>query len=220
MVIWFGNLASLRCMQGFFMPKIFLANDLSVALKPIILQHKHFIFAARPLTSQYKDFKIMRQKIHLRSLLLVFVVLWGLSACEIECEDPSNNLVRIKFFKASNLEPDTLAFLEVRGVGEVLPFPDSLLYTQQDTLSVFELPTATSNPSIQYQFKRLLSNGNTVERSLTLNYKVIWEIIRPNCGLNAVITQLNFLETTFDSVAVVKSTLSNDPQEIHLHIFD
>lgn len=159
-------------------------------------------------------------KIRLDSLLFVFIVLWGLVACEIECEDPARNLVRIKFFKASNLEPDTLAFVEIKGINPAIPFTDSLLYTQDDSLSVFELPVATSSPSIQYQFKRLLSNGTTLTHSLTLQYQVKWEVIRPNCGLQPRINALNFLESTFDSVAVIKSNLSNDPQEIHLHIFD
>ncbi len=163
---------------------------------------------------------MIHQKTRLDKLLITLVALWSLVACEIECEDPASNLVRIKFFKVSNLEPDTLAFVEIKGINPTIPFPDSLLYTQEDTLSVFELPVATSNSSIQYQFKRLLSNGSTLTHSLTLNYQVTWEVIRPNCGLNARINALRLLETTFDSVAVIKSTLSNDPQEIHLHIFD
>ncbi|NJL12746.1 MAG: hypothetical protein HC913_06975 [Microscillaceae bacterium] len=146
------------------------------------------------------------------------LLLVSLSSCELECENPSLQVLRLQVFKAGGIEPDTLAFLDVRGTGALLAQPDSLLYTQADTLSIFSLPLSPFSDTSRFVFRRLLAGGDTLTYRLGLIYERRTFVERPDCGLQVSITDLRLLESDFFDTTLLSPDISNDTNQIHLRL--
>lgn len=153
-------------------------------------------------------------------LFLLSILMLLASSCEPECEDTRTNLLKIQFYKSSTLLRDTLAFAQITGIDNPLTVSDSILYTQQDVLSIFTLPISPTEEQVRFRFEKLESNGSTSIKNITFAYQLKWQVIKPNCGLNALITNLRVLESDFDSTSVIQNELTNNPDEINVQIFN
>ncbi|GAB4399555.1 MAG: hypothetical protein OHK0053_19930 [Microscillaceae bacterium] len=146
------------------------------------------------------------------------MLLASLSSCELECEDPSLQVLRVQFYKSGGLQPDTLAFLDIKGIEAPLAQPDSLLYTQADTLSIFNLPLSPVSDTSRFVFRRVLPGGDTLSYRLGLIYERRTFVERPDCGLEVSITGLRLLESDFFDATLLSPDISNDTNQIHLRL--
>ena len=141
-----------------------------------------------------------------------------LASCKKECDEANQNQIKIQFYNKSTLLTDTLAFEKVAGIKPDLSISDSVLYTQEDTLSVFILPISATRESVSYLFKRKLTNNLTVEKKITFNYKRKMAVLRPNCGVTERLSDLSIAQHDFDSVAVILNSFENDNKKINVQI--
>ncbi|MDX2302358.1 MAG: DUF6452 family protein [Microscillaceae bacterium] len=141
-----------------------------------------------------------------------------IQSCREKCVEANTNLIKVKFFDALTLEEDTLAFDRVLGIGAPIIADSINLYDSKDTLTVFNLPGSAGADQAHFLFERTVGN-KLIQDTLSLTYARTLELIKPNCGLNEIIRDLNILSHSFDSAVVVFRELSNQNDQINIHVF-
>lgn len=159
------------------------------------------------------------------SLILSSVLLLGLVSCQENCtEDPNANLINLEFIARDDGEVLSLA-VDVQGLDFTTGQPlDSLLFSQADTLSSFQLPISSLRDTVTFRFQGVITGAAnpTLNEQLTLVYDRQVNIIEPECGVSESIFNLrnDTLSTTFpiNDVMIVLNSLVNETNQVNLQI--
>lgn len=132
------------------------------------------------------------------------------AACldEPDCFNLNNNWIGISFKKLENSTADTVAFT---GYGTVEP---PLLFSLDTTVSKLILPLNYFEDETTFFFE----SPDSV-RLLRLGYISQAQFVSENCGEKFVLSGLQILEHTFDSVRVLRDVPTADGSATHIEIF-
>jgi hypothetical protein len=141
--------------------------------------------------------------------LLPLMVLAGITACAPDeiCFTDNSTQVRIDFKRviyagtdSAFTENDTLVFAQVRALDTDSIFVDA------DTLSSVILPLNTGKNETTFVFDIGLEM-----HTLELRYQRTQRLISVDCGPEQIIDQLESVQSTFDSLAVLQPVLTEPP---------
>lgn len=135
-----------------------------------------------------------------------------LSSCE-NCTFVSDNVqfAAVSFYDAEgNIK--TKEFAEIRGVfartNDAMPTP--LVEGEDAQGRIFELPIFTRADTTIFVFTQYITTNNvqdTIQDTLAIRYKVVVEVLPPDCGYDEAITDLEVVYTTFADAEVLKKEL-------------
>lgn len=136
--------------------------------------------------------------------LLFFALLAVSCLDEPDCYNLNNNTVGISFRKMADNKADTVAIIDVAINGT-----DSVFYPMRLATGV-ELPLNfyTTESDIAFQF---VTGEGAVANRLRLGYSSQIQFVSEDCGERFLISNLNVLESDFDSVRVVNASPGNTP---------
>jgi hypothetical protein len=152
-------------------------------------------------------------------VLIIFLFILGGSCLDNDvCLRGADNALVIEFKKFSDgvVVSDTVTFMNIEAAGTNAVFylddPDVM-----DTLIVDEAAVVTVNP---YAEETLFTFNNFKGDTLTLKvgYKTEVRFVSEECGSERLQYNLKVLETTFDSVRVVRNSL-NKGQSTNIEIY-
>ena len=141
--------------------------------------------------------------------MAILGVILGVMACAPDeiCFTDNSTEVRIDFKRivypdtdSAFTENDTIVFLQITALNT-----DSI-FVQLDTLSTVVLPLNTGMDETTFLFDTDQESYN-----LTLNYQRAQRLISAECGPEQIIDDLLVEQSTFDSLAVVQSSLIDPP---------
>lgn len=150
-------------------------------------------------------------------VLIIFLVVLGGSCLDNDvCLRGADNALVIEFKKLSDGLADTVTFMNIEAEGTNAVFylddPDVM-----DTLFEDDAAIVTVNPYAEetlFTFNNF--RGDTV--TLKVSYKTEVRFVSEECGSERLQYNLKVLETTFDSVRVVSSSL-NKGQSTNIEIY-
>lgn len=150
-------------------------------------------------------------------VLFIFLIVLGGSCLDNDvCLRGADNALVIEFKKLSDGLADTVTFMNIEAEGTNAVFylddPDVM-----DTLIVDEAAVVTINPyagETNFTFNNF--GGDTV--TLKVGYKTEVRFVSEECGSERLQYDLKILETTFDSVRVVRHSL-NKGQSTNIEIY-
>lgn len=149
---------------------------------------------------------------------MIFLVVLGSSCLEDDvCLRGTDNALVIEFKKLSDGLSDTVTFLNIQATGT-----DSVFYKTNpdviDTLRADEQAIISTNAYSDTTFFTF-NDFNGVTRTLKVGYKVEVRFVSEACGSERLQYDLKILETTFDSVRVVNSSL-NKSESTNIEIYN
>lgn len=143
-----------------------------------------------------------------KSIWFLLVVLMG-SACldEPDCFSLNNYIIGISFKKLSDSTQDTARFTSISVEEPAILFED-------DTISKINLPLNYFENETTFLF-------DNPERPhfLRLGYISQVQLVSENCGERFVLSNLEVLEHSFDSVRVISRDPAREGGTTHLEIF-
>lgn len=148
----------------------------------------------RPLNYLYSRVLTMK-----RASWFTFLVLLSISCLDSpDCFELNYNLIGISFKVMGTGKPDTLRFDNIRLSGT-----DSI-FIPSETATALGLPLDFTHDQTTFFF-----SGYRGKDTLEINYKVNTQFVSDDCGSRFVLTDLNFLKATFDSVRIISRTAGN-----------
>lgn len=150
-------------------------------------------------------------------VLIIFLVVLGGSCLDSDvCLRGADNALVIEFKKLSDGLSDTVSFLNIEATGA-----DSVFYKTtpdvRDTLFENESAIVATNPYSDTTFFTFNDfNGET--KILNVGYKIEVRFVSEECGSERLQYDLKVLETTFDSVRVVRNRLDKG-QSTNIEIY-
>lgn len=150
-------------------------------------------------------------------VLIIFLIVLGGSCLDNDvCLRGADNALVIEFKKLSDGLSDTVSFMNIEAEGT-----NGVFYLQDpdimDTLIVDEVAVVTVNP---YAEETLFTFNNFEGDTLTLQvgYKTEVRFVSEECGSERLQYDLRIVNTTFDSVRVVRTSL-NKGQSTNIEIY-
>lgn len=148
---------------------------------------------------------------------MIFLVVLGGSCLDSDiCLRGADNALVIEFKKLSDGLSDTVTFLNVEATGA-----DSVFYKDNpdliDTLFVDDVATISINPYADTTFFTFNDFRGEI-KTLKVGYKTEVRFVSEECGSERLQYDLKILETTFDSVRVVRNSLDKG-QSTNIEIY-
>ena len=151
-------------------------------------------------------------------LLIYGILMVGVLSCREQCENPNANMIRVKFFDITTLLEDTLTFDRVQGISATITAENPILFDTSQVQTVFELPISSRNDRVAFLFER--GSGNKlIQDTISFAYSRALELIKPNCEVTELISNLHIIGHSFDSATVVSDVLSNSINNVNVHVF-
>jgi hypothetical protein len=138
---------------------------------------------------------------------LVFSLLAASCLDEPDCFSLNNYIIGISFKKLADSSIDTAEFMSIRTAEPNIIF-------SEDTISRIILPLNYFENETSFLFE-----SPDTTRILRLGYSSKAQFVSENCGERFVLSDLRVLETSFDSVRVLRDTPARDAGTIHIEIF-
>lgn len=141
----------------------------------------------------------MKKKTKISGLIWIAVaILFGVGACNDvqDCTGATGfSKLRVRFFDKASQTVARVNFDSVKAVGS-----DSLFYTQNDSLSTFDLELNHFSNSAIYIFY----SGATID-TLSVAYSASTSVVSPECGPTLSFDALSLVKHTFDSTVLSNS---------------
>jgi Family of unknown function (DUF6452) len=123
---------------------------------------------------------------------------------EPDCYNLNNSIIGVSFRKMADNKADTVALIGVSINGT-----DSLFYENRLATGV-DLPLNVLSNQAEISFQ-LLDGTNVVTNRLLLGYNSKAQFVSQDCGERFIISDLNALDSDFDSVRIVNSSPTKTP---------
>ncbi|MEL7003174.1 MAG: DUF6452 family protein [Bacteroidota bacterium] len=142
-------------------------------------------------------------KLTTKILLLGLVI--GFTSCldDPDCISPTTDFATALFYKSESNERDTLEINSLMVLGKT----DSILVSNASATGVV-LPLRQDTTAVTFIFDSELGLD-----TLVITYETRSRLVSEECGIDIIIADLGYSVNTFDSVAVVNSTLIEDINE-------
>ncbi len=134
-----------------------------------------------------------------------------LSSCD-NCTFISDNVqfAGVSFYGSDGrAQPKTID--KITGIfsrdNQAMPNP---LFEEATTATIFELPIFTRSDTTIFVFTQYIEQNqviDTIQDTLSMRYKVVVEVLPPDCGYDEAITDLEIIYSTFNSVEVLRQDL-------------
>ena len=140
--------------------------------------------------------------------LLVFTLIAAACLNEPDCFNLNNEVVGISFKKLEDSSTDTASFV---AYGTQQP---PLLFGLDTAVSRINLPLNYFEDETAYFFET-----SDAFHLLRLGYISQAQFVSENCGEKFVLSRLRILETSFDSVRLVRDTPTSQGGTVHIEIY-
>lgn len=136
-----------------------------------------------------------------RSSWFAFILLLSISCLDSpDCFELNHNLVGISFRVMGTGKPDTLRFYNIKISGT-----DSIFIPSQTAIAI-GLPL-----DFTHDDSKIFFEGYRGKDTLHLSYRVSTQFVSEDCGSRFILTNLDTLHSSFDSVRIVNRSPGNRP---------